>query len=215
MKIVCVYATGGDFDAEYVEKLYDSINYYTHIPFVCITDSDDVPRHIPQEPLEYGFGGWWSKMEMFKKRDTDILYFDLDTIITGSIDLMIEHCRGIRPFMLSDFYRPERLASGIMYIPVNIQELIFKDFCHHPYGIMNIFRGDQDYIEDLFRYYKVDVCRWDEWLGKDYICSYKAHVLKQYPNSMKPLDIDVTKSVIVCYHGKPRPKDTGWKVYEK
>jgi len=61
--VVCVYKTGGDFDGEYVEALYEKLSEYN---FVCLTDASDVPEHITQVPLKFGWEGWWSKMELFR-----------------------------------------------------------------------------------------------------------------------------------------------------
>lgn len=207
--IVCVYKTGGDFDGEYVETIHEKLKHHN---FVCLTDADDVPKHIPQKPLQHGWKTWWSKMEMFDPFLTtaDILYFDLDTVIVGdNIERMYDACDHHNMIMLSDFYFPENLASGIMFIPNEQKELFWDEYVDDSDWVINNFRGDQDFLAYVIKKHDIAVDRWNEILP-DYIASYKTHVIKSYPQHIKPLEVDVTKSNIICYHGKPRPKDTNW-----
>lgn len=202
MIIACTYKTGGDFDVEYVIHLYEQLGHYGR--FICFTDADDVPDYIEQVQLKHGWPGWWSKIEMLGY-DDDILSFDLDTVIVGSIAKMLYVARKGwgRLVMLADFYFPEKPASGLMYIPNQDGTELYQQFLTKPDFYMAKHRGDQDFIA----YQTQNIDCWDDLLGKDYICSYKAHIAKSYPNHIKPKQVDVSKSRIICFHGKPRPKD--------
>jgi hypothetical protein len=74
---------------------------------------------------------------------------------------------------------------------------------------MSQMRGDQDFLNTLYDSY----LRFDDVIDKDWICSYKAHIAKTYPKHLKPSDVDVSKSKIICFHGKPRPREISgiWK----
>jgi|AntRauTorcE11897_2_1112592.scaffolds.fasta_scaffold00173_8 hypothetical protein len=214
LTIACVYKTGGDFDSEYVEVLYAKLG--EQYDFVCLTDSKDVPSYVPQTPLQFGWKGWWSKMELFNPEMLrgDILYLDLDTVIVGDeiedIDEMYDVCDSSnRMIMLSDFYYPDKVASGIMYIPYEIKKIFWDEFMVSPHGIMNNTRGDQDFLMDVIERNGVVVDRWNDLLP-NYIASYKVHVIKDYPRHLKPLRVNIEHSKIICYHGKPRPKSTNW-----
>ncbi|MDX1532641.1 MAG: hypothetical protein R3230_00380 [Nitrosopumilaceae archaeon] len=208
LTIVCVYKTGGDFDAEYVEKLYDKIG--NDYDFVCLTDANDIAERVPTLPLEFGWPKWWSKMEIFKPgqfEGSDILYFDLDTVIVSDeIDDLYDATDHNNMIMLSDFYFPKNLASGIMYIPYEYNEIFWNEFIKNPQKIINDYRGDQDFLCDVIHKHELVVDRWDQILP-DYIASYKTNIIKKYPRHLKPLQVDATKSKIICFHGKPRPKD--------
>lgn len=201
MKIACVYKTGGDFDSDYVEALYNSLCQYGD--FLCFTDGN-VPAYIPQQPLKHGWRGWWSKIEMLGY-DDDLLCFDLDTVIlddiAGMIKAVSDHKNSL--IMLSDFYYPDKPASGIMYVPNGIGNALYNTFVKTPELYMAKHRGDQDFITVQWS----PILRWDDLLGDDYICSYKAHIAKTAPRHMKIKNIDPTRSKIVCFHGKPRIKD--------
>lgn len=242
MEIVCVYKSGGDFDAEYVVRLFFALEKYTmerNIDFICYTDvPDEIPAYIRTRKLNHGLHSWWSKMEIFEPRvhcfdfeigmefigddeydpsatyeyHRDILYFDLDTVISkDGIDEMIDYLdtdERIPMIMLSDFYFPDRLASGIMYIPKGVQSFIWYSFYDKRSLIMSNYRGDQNFLERLF--IDSNISRWDDILP-DYIASYKTHVIKNYPKHLKPKEVDLSKTKIICYHGKPRCRDTNWK----
>ena len=205
MLITCVYKTGGDFDADYVIALYNSLNQYGD--FLCFTDADDVPDCIPQTPLKHGWKGWWSKIEMLGY-GKDMLFFDLDVIITGNLDKMIYVAgKWDKMIMLSDFYRPSSPASGVMYIPAEVGIKLYERFLTKPDFYMVKHRGDQDFIAAQWS----DIDRWQDLLGDDYIISYKAHVIKTAPKHFNIRHADVNNAKVVAFHGKPRIKDTAEK----
>jgi hypothetical protein len=200
LKIACVYKTGGDFDSEYVEALHADLSYYGD--FLCFTDGD-VPDHIQTQPLTHGWEGWWSKIEALGYNG-DILLFDLDTVIVGDlIDMMtVVNSNRHQLIMLSDFYSPKKPASGIMYVPNELGTSLYNNFAKRPDTYMASLRGDQEFIRYVLG---DDIKRWDELLGDDYICSYKAHIAKTAPKEVKP--VDTSKSRIITFHGLPRPRD--------
>lgn len=191
--IALVYKTGGEYTAEYVNRLADSLQPFGNV--TCLTDSP-ASLKCNQLPLVMDLPGWWSKLELFARfRKGRTVYFDLDTVINGDISPLL-HMPG--PFaMLSDFYKPERAASGVMAWDGDYFR-IFDNF--HP-SFMAKYRtpakwGDQGWISDQIG----PVMRiQDECPGL--VASYKAHSEQQRQ-----------AAAIVCYHGQPRPHMTGWKV---
>jgi|AntRauTorcE11897_2_1112592.scaffolds.fasta_scaffold52834_1 hypothetical protein len=211
MKIVCVYKTGGDFDKDYVIALHNSLKNYGY-DFVCLTDAWDVPHYIRQVQLKYNLPGWWSKLELFDRDnwiigEEDILYFDLDTVILDDISDLIHATKNTNEMiMLKDFYFPKKLASGVMYIPNKVKDIIFNEFINCADQAMIMFKGDQDFIADTIRINSILYTTFPDIIP-DYIASYKCHIFKTYPKHITPLEVNIKKSKIICYHGKPRPKD--------
>lgn len=211
MKFVTVYKTGGDFDLEYVDRLHKT---HPH-NFICLSDDPNASGYVPlkndyiNHPL---FKGWWAKMEMFRPDiapGESIFYVDLDTIIVDNLYNELTQMKNRNyPLMLSDFYFPEKLASGIMFIPADVRELIWDHWIQDPIKHMSNNRGDQEFISETIGY----MCKRFDQEYPDLICSYKAHISKQYPDHIQPYDVDVSKSKIICFHGKPRPKDVGWSL---
>lgn len=221
MKVVTVLKSGGDFDQEYVKRIYNSIdfNYLSQfeIEFVCLSDMDDVPNKIPlwnhhvNDPY---FKGWWAKMEIFRPDilDDDIFYLDLDTVIVKPIEEFLTTLKYVSmPIFLNDFYYPEKLATGMMFIPKHIRRHIWDDWDICPEYWMQNLRGDQNFIAENM---KDNYYLWGTFndMVKDFTCSYKAHIIKKYPQHLSPLKVDATKSSVVCFHGSPRPHEVNWQI---
>lgn len=186
LHIVCLNA--GDYlgrGGEYVTRLLGPIR--RHVPrdievqYHCITDAT----------LPEGIEGWWNKIALFKKGmfpDGDrVLYFDLDTVITGDLSAIAAYSG---PFAgLSDFYHPERFASGVMAWEAGKMDHVWEAWCaagrpqFHP-------RGDQGFIEAMCP----DAVRLqDEFPGQ--IVSFKKDCVDGVPEGAR----------VVCFHGLPRP----------
>lgn len=90
LHVVCV-KWGTKYGADYVNKLYHGVEKFLTLPhkFICFTeDSSGLDEGILVTPLAEDWTGWWGKATLFG--DTGytgrMLYIDLDTVITGSLD---------------------------------------------------------------------------------------------------------------------------------
>lgn len=192
--IALVFKTGGDYTPEYVDRLAASLAPFGSV--TCLTDYTG-PLQCDTWPLLHDWPGWWSKLELFERfRVGRTVYFDLDTVVPGDISPLFDLDGPF--YMLSDFYRPERPASGVM-----------------------VWNGDHAYLTDGFNTEEIEKYRtpllWHDqgWIASHLRCvperlqdvcpglitSYKAH---------KPGERQA--SAVVCYHGLPRPKQTGWAI---
>lgn len=198
MKVFCVYKTGGDYGIDYIDHIYNSLKKYA--PDVKLVSLSDDPNAIGYKPLKHNWPGWWSKMELFRPDiKDDILYIDLDTIICNSMKNIIDVCKKTKePIMLADFYKKERLASGVMWIPHKHKSSVWKEWTKNKDKIIKECStyGDQKFIGEMFAK-KAKV--WQDLVPNE-IVSYKVNCTMHTPNN----------AVLVCYHGKPRPRDTGW-----
>jgi len=203
--VICVLRSGGDFEARHVRRLLEGVQ--EHWPFVggipplkCAVLSDlggDVGDGFPSldvRPLRsIPWPGWWSKMELFRPDLEvlgDLLYFDLDTTIVGNLtDIVL-----VRELtMLSDFFRPERQASGMMLLPVEMRREVWVQWLAADQSLIRTLRGDQDFLARVFQN---KPHRWQDLLPGQVI-SYKVHVQRQrqVPEGAR----------VICFHGRPRP----------
>lgn len=199
--IVTVLRSGGDYKPEHVQELHSQFGNHEA---VCLSDVD-VPG-VDTIKLAYPFKKWFAKMELFRPDiiNDDIFYVDLDTWIIKNLDNYLVDTE-LR--MLSDFYHPDKPASGIMYIPNEIRATVWNEFISKPdYYIAN-HRGDQDIIQTILG---TDMARYGSAVK-----SYKVHVAKEgmsgyhntrsIGNGLIPEDTD-----ILCFHGaNARPWMTG------
>ena len=129
--------------------------------------------------------GWYAKLELFRLTGP-VLYFDLDTVITGDLTDLAQYPH--RFTMLRDFTHLESPASGVMAWHGDYRWLLDDFTADHP------GHGDQGYIAskiepDLFQ---------DLFPGQ--IVSRKQ---PQYRNPNER---------VVCFHGDPRPHTVDWQV---
>jgi hypothetical protein len=183
MKIACVLKTGGDYDSDYVAHFLDGLNEHVeNFEFMLLAGSE--------------YPGWWSKMELFRPDvKGDLLYFDLDTMIVGDLDdiLAVD-----RLTVLSDFNVPDRMASGMMFIPEYERASIWNEWIADPEGHMRAAGGHGD--GGFLAKYWARAQRWQD-IVPGQVVSYKNHVRdKGVPAEAR----------VVCFHGRPRPRDIRW-----
>lgn len=196
--VACVYKTGGDFTAEYVTRLFYGVmtNSSRKIRFVVYTDSDeDMPGD--KVSLTENLPGWWSKLELFRKFEGRTVFFDLDTIITGSLEPLYDYDGPMA--IIRDFYNPSILSTGVMAWNSPMQ-FLYPSEDEKRIIMENPRAMDQHYIVR-----KLTERKWNIDIVQDIIplVSYKAHCR----------DGGVPKEArIVCFHGKPRPHEVGWSI---
>lgn len=210
--IAFVLRSGGDFTPEHVQHLYGGISHWwpesSTTRFVLFTDLPLSPEWSDQEvrPLTRpSLLRWWSKMEMFAPEHADlgtILYFDLDTVIVGPLDDIIECATNTTaPVLVQDFYRARAINSGMMALPVEARMQLWDDWLHEPKGSPRSHKrggGDGDLLDS---YWRASASRW-QGVVPGQVVSYKVHCkrIRSAPPDAR----------VVCFHGRPRP----WKVPE-
>lgn len=200
--VVCVLRGGDEYVPEHVRRLYEGVKKHwpvgQRLRFVALTDTPINTKGVEERPLYHRWKKWWAKMELFDGAQDDlgdILYFDLDTMIVGDL----WHVAAPKSLtLLQDFYYPERVQSGMMYLPTATRPGVCAAFHDGPEAIMEMSRGDGEYLDRLLR---PTANRWQDILPTQ-VVSYKVHV-RQRKGQTLPLGAHV-----VCFHGQPRPWTT-------
>ncbi|ELH8609714.1 hypothetical protein Q8V93_003444 [Enterobacter asburiae] len=196
--IATVMKSGGEYCPEHVQRLHAQFH---GLASVCLSDVT-IPD-VKTVPLRHDWPGWFAKMELFNPDliQDDILYFDLDTLIIGNPE---PYLHDDRFRMLSDFYHPEKPASGMMFIPHSKKSRIWDAWMKAPQKWIQKYRGDQDVLQTI--------CGRDVERFGSSVKSYKVHVAalgmpgwhsrRSLGTGRIPLGTDV-----LCFHGYPRPWD--------
>lgn len=212
LNVVCL-CTGDAYAPEYVEILFSGIRRNlaagTRGRFIVFTDNPAAfsdmagvqTREVPKD-----LTGWWGKLYLFCEdafpKGERVLYFDLDTVITGPLDEIAAY-EG--PFaMLRDIYRPLGYQSSVMaWEAGNSTRQIWRTWEEE--GRPKISGGDQRWIE---------------------LSHPKADILQDlYPQAFRSYKVDCRDFVprgtsVVFFHGFPRPHQAGgwvkevWKVHD-
>lgn len=214
LTVVTVLRSGGEYEPRHVERLREQVE--KHLPgalFVALSDQHlKTTRRVPLKHASWM--GWFAKFELFDPQlKGDILYFDLDTEIRGSlVDIAVAG----KLTLLRDFYRdgvhkPENgLGSGVMYLPEECRAEVWEAWNKNPARSMLQLRmlgkGDQTFLESLWLQ---KAARWqDEVPGQ--IVSYKVHCNPQWKAGATGKVPDGAR--VVCGHGRPRPWSPEWKL---
>jgi hypothetical protein len=205
--VVCVLRSGGDYTPEYVDRLYDGVKKHlkqSHL-FICVTDllpwRQDFLIWKWDVPL---WKGWWSKIATFFITPP-VIYFDLDTIITGPLDPFVDAVMADEGIWMLQAFRYLRgvetderrwWASGIMGWNGDFQ-YIADDFRYPEHS--KRFVGDQKYIAHKLLQNRVCINPVQDKLT---VASYKHHCQNGVPKGTD----------VVCFHGHPRPHEIGWEM---
>jgi hypothetical protein len=196
--VVCI-KVGDKYGPEYVNKLASMVVRHTtkKYSFLCLTD-DPAELECEWKYIDEHYPGWWSKLVLFKPHAAlvgkNIVYLDLDTVITGSIDFLFNY-KG-RVGIIRDWWAPS-YNSSVMRISSHANvDYIWRAFVAHADKIMKQLHGDQDFITMMISGSE-GVATWDETR----VGSYKANKLEAHPSGFS----------IVCFHGEPKPHQCdGW-----
>jgi hypothetical protein len=205
--VVCCFTAGGDYDQhylEYIQRLADGVeaNNTKGVKLHCVTimNLDDIPNVTRIHPVKENWKGWHIKAEIFRsevwKGYDRVLYIDLDTVITGSIDEMLSSTEEFS--LLHDFYQPRNQETGMIYFnPERTQSLYEKFNKRQPAKQIK----DADIINQWMKVNKIKptIMQNDFKIG-----SYKVSLIR---DQKKADDYD-----IICFHGIPRPHHVGWSL---
>jgi hypothetical protein len=159
-------------------------------------------------PLRDGWLRWWAKLPMFEPGALrgPILYLDLDTVVVGDLDELMELPSSVdAPAALEDFYAPGKRASGVLAWDADRhgEELAdaWRRFCADPPGVM-----------------RANPRRMDSFLGPSFeradpiqrmlpgqVVSYKIHCEPKHPYQRHASVPEGAR--LVCFHGRPRLRE--------
>jgi hypothetical protein len=225
--IVCL-KWGNKYSPEYVNKLYGMVKRNTTVPFVfhCMTEQSlGVAPEINVLPLpNMGLHGWWYKLYLFNNNfyglSGEILFLDLDIVITGSLDEIVTYAPG--RFCIASDGRPGAYNSSVMRFNIGSMDFVWNSFIFQQEKIVADFHGDQDWIQhqvltaDIYPFPLVVSYKFDcnarakfgggllgKWLRTKGLFMPSGEAI--YPKDAR----------IILFHGKPDPEDVMHRPYDK
>jgi hypothetical protein len=200
--IVACVNVGPKFPAHYVWRLKAAAEKHLSMPFrfACITDRPREYQFIgsgvhvitPERPLP----GWYSKINLFSPHTfpagVRVLYFDLDVVITSSIDDLVK-CP--EPFIMIREFNPRNIAAHNSSV-MSWRPPYAREIFDMPDEWMERSWGDQECIWTIMGNERI----WD-W-PDTWMKSYKYHGRQGLPPEAK----------VMIFHGDPKPDavNVGW-----
>ncbi|MFP8968610.1 hypothetical protein ACKC9G_18655 [Pokkaliibacter sp. CJK22405] len=215
--LVCL-KWGSKYPAEYVNRLYRMVAANLTHPFTfhCLTESTEgLLPEINVLPLKRNdLEGWWYKLSLFQQDfyglQGQIIYLDLDVVITANIDFLVEMPGDF--VIIQNWSRNAMWNSSVMRFPVGKYHAVWESFLTDKARVLKDFHGDQEWIFACVPEAHV-------WPA-DKVVSYKKSLnAKAYPRLSKlklpcfqkatdAMDTALTPgAAIVIFHGKPDPED--------
>lgn len=214
MLIVTVLRQSKKFTPKHAQWIHQQFGDHDS---VCLTDADAIAG-VKTTPLLHDFPGWWSKIELFNPNhpvlgDQDLLYFDIDIVITGDLAPLMQATEFT---MLSGLSYKGQCNSSLMYIPCSIKQHVWDTFMANPQQHMDECVvpekwGDQGFISGI-----TSPLEWQKELPNK-IFSYKIDIATPTMLGYDPersngkcLKVPPKDAILVCFHGYPSPWKTGF-----
>ncbi len=176
-------------------------------PFKCLTDKAiDGIDCVVDETMP---ASWWNKLWLFKYATTGRnFYIDLDTVITGRLEPLIEAMRGHSFLNMRDLAPRDLVTTGLFYWEGNHSD-IYTDWVN---ADQDAFKASADSWKDRngigdgawFAKMRPEA----KWL-QDVL---PAGAVQSYKWTQMHNDWPSAETAIVCFHGIPRPHHVhkGW-----
>ena len=218
--IICI-KWGTRYGVEFLNRLASMIRRNANRPtrLVCFTDNAagadpwieitplpaiNIPERVAWTP--------WRKLSLWQyplhDLEGDVLFFDLDVVVTGSVDEFFDFEPG-RFCVAKNWTQPKsRVGNTSAYrFPMQKMRTIFDNFNRDPEAILGKFRIEQQYISAVAD----DMVFWPE----NWCVSFKHSLMPPWPlNFVVPPKLP-KDTKLVAFTGKPDPdeaRDGIWPV---
>ena len=203
MLTVWCLCIGDKYPDYYAQRLKRTVKENLSIEhrFVCISDHDI--EGVETIPPINDLPGWWGKTNLFSFDvcDDHNLYFDLDVVITGDLDDLVNGYGNVTLAMPLNWAASGHggCQSSVMlwtknYNVKQIHDSFDPAIAHWPpINRPPILWGDQEWITQLRDSHKVQV----HPINEQWVKSYKYHCGDGLPFDCR----------VVVFHGEPKPAD--------
>ena len=204
---------GDRYSALFVNRLYKSIIKHTQKPtkVICFTDdSKNINKNVFCRPLpkiilpkEINFTPW-RKISVWQypllKLEGDILFLDLDLVITGNLDRFFDYKPG--NYCVIENWTQLNMGIGntsCFRFPVGQYKHIFDQFQNAPEKIWKKYHIEQIYLSEEIK----EQVFWP----KDWCQSFKHNLLPKWPFRLWKTAKLPEETSVVAFTGKPDPDD--------
>lgn len=219
MQTVVCMKWGDRYPADFVNRLYSMIQRHTEreTQLICYTDDASgidpavITAPIPgiNVPERVAITGWrkiaiWQ--EGLEHLSGDVLFFDLDMIITGSIDAFFDFHPG-EYCVIHNWTQPnEKIGNtSIFKMPVGKFPQVFNDFHNDPESVLKEYRIEQQYISGQIPS--------QVFWPPEFCVSFKHSLVPSWPLNFFQTPKLPEGTLSVAFTGKPDPDEAAVGVW--
>ncbi len=218
--VICI-KWGTKYGAEFLNRLASMVRRNTarETRIICFTDdatgADPSITIAPLPPINLPSrvaSTPWRKLSLWQypllDLSGDVLFFDLDVVITGSIDDLFDYMPG-KFCVAQNWTQPnERVGNTSIYrFPVGKMSHIYNVFNADPEKVLSRYRIEQQYISA--------VCSEGVFFPAEWCLSFKHSLVPVWPLNFFVAPELPPGAKVVAFHGKPDPdeaRDGKWPV---
>ncbi len=209
MQTVICMKWGTRYGSEYVNRLWAAIKRQTSRPtrLVCLTDDKaGIEREVECHPIpdinlpDNLINLPWRKLVVWKKDlaglSGDILFLDLDLVITGNLDEMFDYQKGRFCVIENWTQKGQNIGNTSAFrFPVGKYSHIYERLQNDPQSILSKYRIEQVYISREIE----DMVFWPQ----EWAVSFKHSLLPKWPLNFFITPKLPQNTKIVAFTGKP------------
>jgi hypothetical protein len=222
LNIVCM-KWGTKYGPHYVNRLYAGVRRWLDrdVRFLCFTDdatgiAPGVEIHdLPQDPFEAaivagmtraGRRGAWRKVSLFRPglagMQGPVLGFDLDVVITGPLDPLVDHAPGkvvMRREWRYEWRRKDGGHGSVFRFDPDQHDFLYNDFAADPEGAITRHKGSEQYYTSMTALRHGALA----YLPGDLVCSFKRNAIPTFPLNWLVTPRLPENCRVLCFHGRP------------
>lgn len=222
LNVVCM-KWGTKYGPEYVNRLYAGVLRWLprEMRFLCFTDDAEgldagIEAHpLPEEPFEAaivagmnrsGRKGAWRKVSLFRPglagMKGQMLGFDLDVVITGPLDDIVDHAPSKVAMRREWRYEWQGRDGGhgsvFCFNPAQ-HPYLYEAFAADPEGAIVRHKGSEQYYTSMtaLRHNALN------YLPGEMVCSFKRDAVPSFPMNYVDAPRLPDDCRVLCFHGRP------------
>lgn len=207
--VICL-KWGHRYGPEYVNRLYRRVaaNTERQLRFVCLTDDPsgiadavetmampefDLPEQMRFHPFR--------RMFLFDKAVADlsgaVLHFDLDLLVTGSIDPLFDHLPDSRFVSVENWTQMGKGIANMSIFRFRMGELteVWERFRPDPMAMMDQYRNSQTFVSRTLGHV--------DYFPRDWCLSFKHSLVPRWPLNFFVEPRLPSEAKVVAFTGRP------------
>jgi hypothetical protein len=226
VNVMCI-KWGTKYPSSYVNRLHRGVQRWLgrEFRFLCFTDDAEgidagIEVHpLPQESFEAaivagmtraGRKGAWRKVSLFRPGLAGMtglrLGFDLDVVITGRLDEIVDHAPdkvAMRREWRYEWRGKDGGHGSVFCFDADLHPYLYEDFAADPERAIATSKGSEQYYTSMAALRKGQLA----YLPGQLVCSFKRNAVPSLPLNYLIAPRLPKECRVMCFHGRPHMEE--------